>query len=184
MNAASPAPLGQSRWRRWFSWHQVWSLPAQVALVVLILDQWTKRLIMTADELRFGSQMEIIPGFFSIVHVRNTGAAWGILANRTGFLALLSAVVLVVLVLCFRRFVGGWRERAWAISLIMGGIAGNLVDRVAYGSVVDFLNFTFGSYQFPAFNVADSAICVGVGLYVLSTFVRPEGDTPRPAAAT
>lgn len=183
MGAASPAATAQAGWRRYFSWHRVWLLPAQIAAIILVLDQWTKRLIMTAETLRFGDQMEIIPGFFSLVHVRNTGAAWGILANRTGFLALLSAVVLVALAIWFHRFTGGWRERAWAISLIMGGIAGNLIDRVAYGSVVDFLNFTFGSYQFPAFNVADSAICVGVGLYILSTFLRPEGDAPRPAAA-
>jgi len=159
-------------------------MPALIALLLLVLDQWTKHLIMTAENLSFGGQIEVIPGFFSIVHVRNPGAAWGILANRTGFLALLSAVVLITLVIGFQRFVGGWTERAWAMSLIMGGIAGNLIDRVAYGAVVDFLNFTFGSYQFPAFNVADSAICVGVTIYVVSTFLRPEGDANRPAATT
>ena len=120
--------------------------------------------------------MDILPGFFSIVHVRNTGAAWGILRGQTMLLAILSVGVGAGIVLRFRQLVEGHRERVWALGLVLGGIAGNLVDRVLWGSVIDFLSFYYRSFEWPAFNVADSAISCGVGLFVLSSLMRKQDD--------
>lgn len=150
-------------------------LPLSLALVVVVLDQLTKYMVCQGLNT-WTSRIDILPGLFSIVHVRNTGAAWGILRDQTMLLAILSVGVGVGIVLRFRQLVEGHRERVWALGLVLGGIAGNLIDRVLWGSVIDFLSFYYRSFEWPAFNVADSAISCGVGLFVLSSLMRKQED--------
>lgn len=118
--------------------------------------------------------IEVIPGFFNIVHVGNTGAAWGLFAGGSFWLAIL-AVVTLAAIFFFRRHLTLDRPMVQlSFGLLCGGIVGNLLDRVLYGHVIDFLDFHFGSFVWPAFNLADAGICVGVGLYLLHSFREPE----------
>lgn len=143
-----------------------------IGFVVIALDQYTKYRILHGLEI--GESIPVIPNFFAIVFVCNTGAAWGMFADKTMFLAALSAIVFLVIAVYFRRVTEDLPERVIAIALVLSGIGGNLIDRLWHRCVVDFLSFSFRSFEWPAFNVADSAICCGVGLYLLSSFLRPE----------
>ena len=140
------------------------------ASAVLVLDQITKAVILA----RFSEEtmIPVIPGLFRLVRVENRGMAFGLLADSSsGFLFGL-LVVLSVAALCLVSFLL-WRNplspaySAAGLALILGGAAGNLVDRIARGKVVDFLDFYIGSYHWPAFNVADSAIVIGAGILLL-----------------
>ncbi len=146
-----------------------------VCIGVLLLDQWTKHLVQ--ENLPLYQAVEMIPGFFNLVHVRNTGGAFGIFGGRGGGLAsILFVVVSVVAIgsILFFFFKAKEEEKTLSISLslILSGALGNLVDRVQYGEVVDFLDFHLRGYHWPAFNIADSAICVGIGLMALELFIR------------
>jgi signal peptidase II len=144
-----------------------------IGAAVLAADQGSKAWIRA--HLAFNTYGEaegaipVIRGFFYIVHVGNTGAAWSILSGGNVFLALLAAVTLVVIYLGRKALGLGGIYAQVCFGLLCGGIAGNLVDRLVRGHVVDFLDFHFGDYVYPTFNVADSAICVGVVLYILSS---------------
>ncbi|MEW6594833.1 MAG: signal peptidase II [Thermodesulfobacteriota bacterium] len=140
---------------------------------VVALDQFTKWLIQ-ANFLLHDSR-EIIPGFFNLTYVTNTGAAFGILAGeqstlRMLFFVAIAVVALAVIILGWRQLCGEQRLMPHALGLIAGGAVGNLIDRVRFGAVVDFLDVYVNNYHWPAFNVADSAICVGVGLFLLGSF--------------
>lgn len=140
--------------------------------VVAVFDQWTKYLVLTHFELH--ESIEIIPGFFHLTFIRNTGAAFGILSGqpaiwRQVFFISVVLAALVAIYLMYRRFDRESRLYGLGLGLIAGGAVGNLIDRVRFGSVVDFLDFFIGAYHWPAFNVADSAITVGVGLLVVHT---------------
>ena len=140
-----------------------------LSFAVALLDQVTKHAIHTRFVV--GDQATVMPGFFSLSHVRNTGAAWGILSGMSSWLVAFSVVMLVVVVFFRRSFVGDGFVGRMAAGLMIGGIVGNLIDRLRLGYVVDFLHFYWRSHAFPDFNVADSAICTGVGLYLLSQFL-------------
>ena len=137
---------------------------------VLILDQLTKLLIIQYFPLY--TYHQVIPGFFNLVHARNTGAAFSLLAGantfwRQAFFVGLTIIVLVILVTAYFKL---RRDDYWTkagYALISGGALGNLADRLRLGEVVDFLDFYIGSYHWPAFNVADSAISIGVTLLLL-----------------
>ena len=136
-----------------------------VAAVVVALDQATKAWVVAA--LDQGDPWELIPGFFQIAHIRNPGAAFGLLRGAGSYIALGAVVAVVVIVLVIRKVERGYD--AVALGLVLGGAIGNLLDRIFRGDglldgrVVDFLDFSF----FPAFNVADSAITVGAALALL-----------------
>lgn len=156
-----------------------------VALLTYLADQVTKLIVLKV--LDYADQHVVIDGFFKFVHWGNSGAAWSLLYGRNGLLALISLAALVVLVLTRHRFdLKSWVGQL-AFGLVFGGILGNLTDRLRFGHVVDFLRFYL--YQrggeeigFPAFNVADSAICTGVGLlFILSWRAESQPATPRPA---
>jgi signal peptidase II len=138
---------------------------ALIAVSVAVLDQLTKWLVVRfigSEESRV-----IINGFFSLVNWSNTGAAWGMFQNYNLVLAVISLLTVLALYLFRRSFpLSRWGSRI-AFGLIVGGIIGNLIDRIRVGYVIDFLFFYIGQYHWPAFNVADSAICVGVGLYII-----------------
>ena len=149
-----------------------------IAAAVLSADQATKAWIgahlpvNTYGEA--GGAIRVIRGFFYIVHVGNTGAAWSILSGRSILLAALAAATLVA-IFVGRRALGLSAPRTQAcFGLMCGGIAGNLIDRVVRGHVVDFLDFHFGRYIYPTFNVADSAICAGVILYAFYSLKSPK----------
>jgi signal peptidase II len=147
-----------------------------LALVVFVLDQVTK--IWINARLPLGTygppgNIVVIEGFFNLVHVGNTGAAWSMLAGKSTFLALLAFVTLGAIYLWRHEL--GLRLRVVQLSfgLLCGGIVGNLVDRMVHGHIIDFLDFHFGSYIYPTFNIADSGICVGVAIYLIHSLRQP-----------
>ena len=146
---------------------------------VVALDQLTKWLIQAKFLLH--DSREIVPGLFSLTYITNTGAAFGILAGdhstlRMIFFVAIAAIALAVIILGWHQLCGEQRLIPHALGLIAGGAVGNLIDRLRFGAVVDFLDFYVQNHHWPAFNVADSAICVGVGLFLLGSLLasRPQ----------
>jgi len=139
-----------------------------LSFLIALLDQATKWLIR--QHFTPGEVTPMIPGFFDLAYIRNTGAAWGMLGGLNGWLAGLSIVMLVLVVVFRRSFLSDVPIHRIALGCMIAGIAGNLMDRLRLNYVVDFLYFHWGPHYFPAFNVADSAICIGVGLYIVSSF--------------
>ena len=146
---------------------------------IVILDQFTKHLIRS--NMTIGDMITVIPEFFSITYIRNTGAAWGMMSGLNGLLIALSIVMLTVLIIFRRSFITDTLIHKIAAGLMIAGIVGNLIDRMRLSYVVDFLHFYIGKHQFPSFNVADSAICIGVALYIFSQFLdqKKVKDEPR-----
>jgi|SRR5277367_2548080 len=146
------------------------ALHFMVALCVILLDRLTKWFVARHISLHDGIQ--IIPGFFRITHVENTGAAFSLFADSSShwkmfFLISFSLVALAIVLALLLRSSHTMATTGIGLSLILGGALGNLWDRLLSGRVVDFLLFYIGPYQWPAFNVADSAIVVGAGLLAL-----------------
>ena len=140
--------------------------PVVVAGAVVALDQATKWLARQAFPHE-GAGCGVIPGLLDFCLVRNTGAAWGVLSGRQTFLIVFSLLMLGFLVWRRQALLGNLPLRWLVLGLLAGGICGNLIDRVWLGSVVDFIDFHWGRSHFPAFNVADSSLCIGVGLFLL-----------------
>lgn len=145
-----------------------------IAALVLLLDRVTK--ILIERNLPQWDAYVVIPGVFNIVHTENRGAAFGMLANsatewRAFVLVGLSLVVTVFVVAMLWQSTAPSSRNGWgircALALILGGAIGNLYDRLAQGAVTDFLQVFLGSYEWPSFNVADTAISVGAGLLLL-----------------
>lgn len=152
-----------------------------VALAAIVLDQLTKLWILRSFELY--ESREIIPGLFNLVYVTNTGAAFSMLADvdspwRHYFFLVVGLLACAGLTFYYHRFGGRRRIYAIALGLIAGGALGNLIDRLRFGAVVDFLDFHLAGHHWPAFNVADSAICVGAVLFLIVSFVE-EKKTER-----
>jgi len=149
-----------------------------LALLVVALDRWSKRLV--AARIPMYSHIQIIPGFFRLTHTENTGAAFSLFADspshwRTVLLIGFSVVALIVVVYLLWKQTRPLTITGIALSLILGGAFGNLWDRVARGRVVDFLLVYVKQYQWPVFNLADSAIVVGASLLVIEIlFSRPK----------
>ena len=144
-----------------------------IAFVVIVLDQITKWLILR--DFQYGESV-VVTSFFNIVRAHNTGAAFSFLAGASGwqrwFFVGLGAVAAVFIIWMLRSH-GGQRLFALALSLILGGAVGNVVDRLQHGYVVDFIQVHWGSqYFFPSFNVADSAITLGAILLILDELLR------------
>ena len=153
-----------------------------IAAVVVILDQITKLIVL--QRLVPGVPIVLVDGFLAFTLVMNTGLAFGLLAGLPAgwrwLVGLFSLVALVVLLRVALRILpsGGWREQA-AIGLIFGGAIGNLIDRTRFGAVVDFVDVYVRDWHWPAFNVADSAITVGVAALALGVMFE---RTPSPGA--
>jgi len=140
-----------------------------IAVLVVMLDRITKLAI--ARNIDLHDSVQIIPDFFRLTHVENRGAAFGLFADspsewKVALLVLFSVVALVIVTALLWRNSHSLNTTGIGLSLILGGAIGNLWDRLLSGRVVDFLLFYVGQYQWPAFNVADSAIVVGAGLLV------------------
>jgi len=149
-----------------------WFLPVGLGLVVV--DQITKFLV--EGKMREGLEVSILPGLFSLTRVHNTGVAFGMAQGNNLLTGLLALGILIF---------AGWMAREWdwkkrwvqvVAGLVAGGAVGNLIDRIRVGYVIDFLDFHYGRWSWPAFNVADAAISVGVGILVLSWLV---GQSPE-----
>jgi len=145
-------------------------LPLLLTALVIVADQLSKAWIV-GNFAMFESR-EIIPGLFNFTYLTNKGAAFGLLNGNYGawrqiFFVAIAVIALIVLIIALRQL----REQGWiygvALGLIAGGAAGNLLDRLRLGAVVDFLDFYYKGHHWPAFNVADSAITVGVSLLIL-----------------
>jgi signal peptidase II len=158
---------------------------AALAVAVLALDQVTKLLVLRF--LGYAEEKVVIEGFFRFVHWGNTGAAWSMFRGNNELLAIVALLALLVLFLSRHRFDARTAVGQVAFGLIFGGIVGNLVDRLRIGHVVDFLYFYLerrggGEIGFPAFNVADSAICIGVGLVFYNTWRSDQMAKPSQPA--
>ncbi len=149
-----------------------------LALPVIALDQLTKKLVL--DHLPLHSSRPIIDGFFNLVSVRNTGAAFGLLGAQGGWQFWLFAGAAILAVAVILWLAKSAAPRSWelfcGLGLILGGAVGNFIDRLRYREVVDFLDFYINNWHWPAFNVADIAICCGAGLLALSMWRQPGAE--------
>lgn len=150
-----------------------------LGLAVILLDQLTKQWIRSA--FTYGDSLPVLDGFFDLVYVRNDGAAWNFLSGHGLILILISVGVLVLLVVYRRSFLQDQFSHKILLGLMVGGIVGNLIDRIRFGWVTDFLDFHIGVHHWPSFNVADSAICIAVGLYIIMNLFQkseePEAES-------
>ena len=159
-----------------------------IALAVILLDQATKLAIVRT--LQLGQGIPVIPGFFDIVFVRNPGAAFGFLATlseqvRNPFFIGISLAAVVLIVIYHTWYLQSHRLISVGLGLVLGGAVGNLIDRLRFGMVVDFLDVHVFQYHWPAFNAADSAISVGVGLMILDMLLDWRRERRKaPAKAT
>ena len=145
-----------------------------LAAVVLIIDQMTK--LVVAGNFELHESRPVIDGIFSWTFVLNRGAAWGILAGRTWLLLFIALVVFGLIIRFFRYLTEGYIERIIALGLVISGMVGNSVDRIWHGAVIDFIDIHYRNvWSYPVFNVADIAICTGVGIFILSNLLRPSG---------
>ena len=155
---------------------------AALALLVLAVDQITKAIVLRFLPIVW-DEKTVIDGFFKVVHWQNTGAAWSSFTGKNGLLALIAIAALIILYVSRHHFNSHTLLGQFAFGLVIGGIMGNLVDRIVRQHVVDFIRFYLrkrggDEIGFPAFNIADSAICVGVTLVFLMTWRNEQ--TPNP----
>ncbi|MBC8175806.1 MAG: signal peptidase II [Deltaproteobacteria bacterium] len=149
------------------------------ALLIVVLDQLSKLLVTRG--LRIHESVPVIEGFFNLVHVRNRGMAFGLM-NRThadfGFWLLVSTSIIAIglLLFWFFRLKDGGTLITLGLSLILGGAVGNLIDRLRFREVIDFVDVFVGSYHWPAFNVADAAITTGTFLVAIALFFKRSPD--------
>jgi len=160
MSTRSRRPTGLARW-------------LAIALALVLVDQVSKQFVLIA--IATGERIPVIPGFFDLTLLFNRGAAFSLLASASGwqrwfFVAVGLGATIFITWLLMRH--GGQRLFATALSLILGGAVGNVIDRILRGEVVDFLLFYQGGWYFPAFNVADSAITIGAILLIIDEILR------------
>ena len=159
------------------------TLVVVLVAVIVVFDQLTKFIVDRSMPLHHS--IPIIEGFFNLTYVRNTGAAFGIFAGsaeifRRPFLILVSVVAIGFIVVMLKRLRDSEKWLVTALAFILGGAIGNLIDRVVYGEVIDFLDCFWGSYHWPAFNVADSFITIGV---TITLFILIKAKDRDPFAA-
>jgi len=173
----SPPPAG-GRLRPCRLYRRFWA----IAAATLAADQASKLAVEAAlpyGSFAEGQAIDIVPGFFRIAHVGNTGAAWSLLSGQSALLAAI-AVLALAAIYCFRRALELHRPEVQPpFGLIVGGAVGNLIDRLRHGYVVDFLDFQFGGWHYPTFNIADAGITIGALLYLIRTVFGPKGDERR-----
>jgi len=145
-----------------------------IAVLIFVGDQVTKNIVKTS--IPHGDVITVIPGFFNIIHTENTGIAFSLFAGASStwkmvlLIGISLALLITVVIVTWKS-----REMNWttgvALALILGGASSNLLDRIRFGQVVDFLDVYYRSYHWPTFNLADSAIVVGAGLIILELFL-------------
>ena len=142
---------------------------------VVLLDQVSKAAVLR--ELGLNQVTTVIKGFFNLVHVHNPGGAFGLMAGmspvfRSALFVFVSAMAIGVILYFYHTTPPNRPWLATGFALILGGAVGNMIDRVRMGAVVDFLDFYIGRWHWPAFNIADSAITIGVGIFLLHLFLK------------
>ncbi|MCI6899386.1 MAG: signal peptidase II [Bacilli bacterium] len=135
------------------------------SVIVLLIDQIVKLLIKT--NMNLNEEISIIPNFFSIQYLKNTGAAFSILENQTILLAITSIICISVIIYYLKKEENLTTAMYLSFGLVLGGILGNLIDRIVYQGVIDFLSFQIFNYNFPVFNIADIGITIGVLLLII-----------------
>ncbi len=146
----------------------------KITCIVLMLDQIMK--ITVNHTMKLHQEIKIIPNFFSLYHVRNTGAAFSILENNTTFLIILTVILIIVIDRLIRKENNFSKLSILSLGLVLGGMFGNLIDRIIHKGVIDYLSFTIFKYDFPVFNLADIGITVGVFLLLISTLKEKEDN--------
>ena len=151
-------------------------LALSLSLSVFAIDRWTKHMVETS--LGFWDTKVVIPHFFDIVRSQNPGVAFGLFAQsdmrfRTVILIGFSVLAIVVLAVLLTRIRRWDRPTGLGVALVFGGALGNVYDRLHAGTVTDFLDFYYGSYHWYTFNIADTSICIGAGLLILSMLRSP-----------
>ncbi|MFY9555917.1 MAG: signal peptidase II [Blastocatellia bacterium] len=147
-----------------------------IALVVMTLDQVTKYWV--SIKLREGEEIEIIRGFFKLSYTENPGIAFGMLNNGNvkWLLVTVSVAAIVVVIYYMKRTSVSNTLLLWSLSLLAAGICGNLIDRIRLGRVIDFILIYYRDYQWPVFNVADTAITIGAALMAIELFLTPQAE--------
>ncbi len=177
------------RWQRTLAYRRLYYTAGLLLLADVITKWWILR-TLPFNTYHPSESITVIDGFFYIVHIGNEGAAWGILSGYSGWLALF-AVVALIAIYCLRHSLELKRPaHQIAFGLLIGGVLGNLIDRVAHGHVIDFLDFhlpfsipwVLENGRYPSFNIADSGIVIGVFTYLILSFREPTNtshpDTP------
>ncbi len=157
-----------------------YSILTAVTLAVLVIDQATK--IYIDRTMQLYQSHPVVSGLFSITYMRNKGAAFSFLASfdyRRPFFILVSLVAVVAILVAYRKLRDDQRFAAFSLALILSGAVGNLIDRIRLGEVIDFLDVYWQTHHWPAFNVADSAICVGVFLLAVDMFLEERRQKER-----
>lgn len=155
-----------------------YTILALVSTIGIIVDQWTKNLVHS--KFAWGESVAVIKNFFSLTYVRNSGAAFGILHKapayfRDPFFIAVPVVAMFIILFLYFKLQENQKLTALALSLILSGAIGNLIDRLRFGYVIDFLDFYWKDYHWPAFNVADSCIVVGVSVLFILSFFQEKG---------
>ena len=159
-----------------------WQLFGVIVIIGLIVDQALK--LYVDAKMALYQSVPVIDGLFNITYLRNKGAAFSFLSEaswRLPFFVAVSLVAAVVILVAYRRLRDEQVMAQAALAMVFSGAVGNLIDRVRLGEVIDFLDVYWGSHHWPAFNVADSLICIGVALIALDMF-REEKGRQTPAA--
>jgi signal peptidase II len=152
------------------------------SVVIYALDQWSKWVVH--KHMHWTETLILQPGLFALTYVRNTGAAFGLFRNappwfHDPFFIALPVVVLFGIVMYLVVLSPTQRVSTWALGLVFGGAIGNLTDRLRFGYVIDFLDFYWNGYHWPAFNIADAAVVSGIVLLTLPPLLFPERRTPQ-----
>ena len=149
----------------------------KLTCIFLIIDQLIKFII--SHTLKLYQSIPIIKNFFSITYVQNTGAAFSILEDNTSFLIIISVIFIILLDRYIKKEESYNIITSISLGMLMGGIFGNLLDRIIYHSVIDFLDFNIFSYSFPIFNFADICITVGIFIYAIALFLEKDDNNDR-----
>lgn len=157
--------ITQSGWRWWW-----------LIVLLLVADQLTKQMVIA--NMALYDSIELLP-FFNLTYVRNYGAAFSFLSDAGGwqrwFFTIIAVVVSVVIMVWLARLDAAQKKLGLALSLVLAGAIGNLIDRSIYGYVIDFFHLYYQNWHYPAFNIADSAICIGAALLIWDSFSnKPE----------
>lgn len=139
----------------------------KITLLVLLFDQIFK--IIVNHTMKLYQEIKIIPNFFSLYYVKNTGAAFSILKNNTTFLIIVTVIIIIILDKLIKQEKNLTTLSIVSLGFVMGGMFGNLIDRIIHKGVIDYLSFTFFTYSFPIFNLADIGITIGVFLLLINT---------------